>query len=273
MTEKNKKTSSGDRAIGMDASITRRDFLGSALLASGATALNGLNPAQILATAGAPSAVGARDDWTGYGGVGEYSHSNGNAFEVMEIGHKMRDGAYDRVPANTIETEETYDCVIVGGGISGLAAALFFQRKAGKDKTCLILENHAIFGGEAKQNQFEVDGKRLVAHQGSAIYLVPYPYSFIARFYDSIGLDTPKLTYQRWSGTGPEMALSRTPYDSAGLSRGQYGFWFGAVNCCDGFRALRPTNRNLIHRNTKVMKSRASWMPSHWSSTLWSDTD
>lgn len=67
-----------------------------------------------------------------------------------------------------------------------------------------------------------------MAHQGSAIYLVPYPYSFIARFYDSIGLHKPKLTYQKWSGTGPEMALSRTPYDAAGLSRGQYGFWFGA---------------------------------------------
>ncbi|HXC86851.1 MAG TPA: NAD(P)-binding protein [Candidatus Cybelea sp.] len=228
MTEKNKKASSGDRAIGMDASITRRDFLGSALLASGASALNGLNPAQILATAGAFSAADAQADWTGYGGVGEYSRSNGNAFAVMEVGHKMRDGAYEPLPPDTIETGETYDCVIVGGGISGLAAALFFQRKAGKDKTCLILENHPIFGGEAKQNEFEVDGKRLVAHQGSAIYLVPYPYSFIARFYDSIGLHTPKLTYQRWSGTGPEMTLGRTPYDSAGLSHGQYGFWFGA---------------------------------------------
>jgi len=227
MTEENKKAC-GDHAIGMDASITRRDFLGSALLASGATALNGLNPAQILATAGALSAADAQDDWTGYGGVGEYSRSNGNALAAMEVGHKLRDGGYEPLPPDTIETGETYDCVIVGGGISGLAAALFFQRKAGKDKTCLVLENHAIFGGEAKQNEFEVDGKRLVAHQGSAIYLVPYPYSFIARFYDSIGLHTPKLTYQKWSGTGPEMALSRTPYDSAGLSRGQYGFWFGA---------------------------------------------
>ena len=218
----------GDRSIGMHASITRRDFLGSTLLASGASLLNGWNPAQLLAMGSGSAAADAQDDWTGYGGVGEYSRSNGNTYAVMEAGHKMRDGAYDPLPPDTIDTGETYDCVIVGGGISGLAAALFFQRQGGPDKTCLILENHPIFGGEAKQNEFEVDGKRLVAHQGSAIYLVPYPHSFIARFYDSIGLRTPKLTYQKWSGSGTEMALSRTPYDSAGLGRGEYGFWFGA---------------------------------------------
>jgi spermidine dehydrogenase len=227
MTAINKKEP-GDRAIGMEASITRRDFLGSTMLASGATLLNGWNPAQLLAIESGSPAADAQNDWTGYGGVGEYSGSNGNTHSVMEAGHKMRDGAYDPLPADTIDTGELYDCVVVGGGISGLAAALFFQRQAGPDKTCLILENHPIFGGEAKQNEFEVDGKRIIGHQGSAIYLVPYPYSFMAHFYDSIGLRAPKLTYQKWAGSGPEMALSHTPYDSAGLSRGQYGFWFAA---------------------------------------------
>ncbi|MGB2621589.1 MAG: NAD(P)-binding protein [Candidatus Acidiferrum sp.] len=225
------RSEEGDRALGMDAEITRRDFLGSTLLASGASLLSGFTPAQILAmnaTSQAPGAPGAKDDWTGYGGVGEYRASNGNTFEVMQAGHKMRDGAYDPLPSDTIDTGETYDCVVVGGGISGLAAALFFLRQAGPESTCLVLENHPIFGGEAKQNDFEVDGKRLIAHQGSAIYLVPYPHSFIARFYDSIGLRAPRLTYQTWGGAGPEMALSHTPYDSAGLSREQYGFWFGA---------------------------------------------
>jgi spermidine dehydrogenase len=204
-----------DHALGMDAAITRRDFLGSALLASGAALLNGLTPAQLLA---------ANDEWTGYGGVGDYAASNGNTLEVLTAGHKMRDAAYGSA---AVDTGELYDCVIVGGGISGIAAALFFQRLAGQGKSCLILENHPIFGGEAKQNEFEVDGHRLIAHQGSAIYLVAYPHSFIARFYDSIGLHTPKLAYQKWSGQ-PDMAIGRTPYDSAGLSRGQYAFWFGA---------------------------------------------
>ena len=219
-----------EHSLGMDASITRRDFLGSTLLASGAVLLEGLSPAELLSAAATRNSGGTSesDDWTGYGGVGEYSGSNGNTYEVMQAGHKMRDGTYEALPADTFETGETYDCAVIGGGISGLAAALFFQRQAGPGKTCLVIENHPIFGGEAKQNEFDVDGKRVVGHQGSAIYLVPYPHSFIGRFYDSIGLHAPKLTYQKWAGAQPQMAVGRTPYESAGLSHGQYGFWFGA---------------------------------------------
>ena len=221
----------------MKSEITRRDFLGSMLLASGALLLEGVAPSELLAGA---------DEFSGYGGVGEYSRSNGNTLEVLLAGHKMRDRVYDPLPANTVDTGEIYDCVIVGGGISGLAAALFFLRHAGPGRSVLILENHPIFGGEAKQNEFEIEGKRLIAHQGSAIYLVPYPHSFIARFYDSIGLRTPKLQYQKWAGPGPGMALGRTPYDSAGLSRGQYGFWFGAkFGHADGLWLLDPIGKQM----------------------------
>jgi spermidine dehydrogenase len=209
----------GDRALGMDASITRREFLGAALLASGAVLLGGMTPAELLA---------AQDDFTGYGGVGEYNGSNGNTWDVLQAGHAIRDGRYDPLPKDVVDTGETYDCVIVGGGISGLAAALFFQRETQSKLKCLVLENHAIFGGEARQNEFLVEGKRLIAHQGSAIYQVQYPHSFLAQFYDSIGLKTPQLTYQKWGGTDAELALSKTPYEAAGLQRGQYGFWFGA---------------------------------------------
>ena len=215
----------GDAALGMDVPITRRDFLGSTLLASGAALLESVAPAQLLAA--------QEDEFTGYGGVGEYSSSNGNTMEVLRAGHTIRDGVYDPLPKEVIDTGEKYDCVIVGGGISGLAAALFFQRQTNQHRsksgtTCLVLENHPIFGGEAKQNEFLVDGKRLIAHQGSAIYQLQNPHSFLARFYDSIGLKTPRLTYQKWGGPHPEMPLSQNPYEAVGLEHGQYGFWFGA---------------------------------------------
>jgi spermidine dehydrogenase len=204
----------------MDRNITRRDFLNGALLASGSVLLTSSSPAQLLASvAQAP----AQDDWTGYGGVGDYANSNGNTTAVFEAGHQIRDGLFESLPATAIDTGETYDCVVVGGGISGLAAALMFQRKAGEGKTCLVLDNHPIFGGEAKRNEFLVDGHRLIGHQGSALFWPPYPHSFIARFYESIGLKTPRLEYQKWAGPAPEVVLTRTPY----LGSAPYGLYFG----------------------------------------------
>ena len=212
---------SGDTSLGMDEPITRRDFLGSTLMVSGATLLSGIKPADLLAST-------TKDEFTGYGGVGEYSNSNGNTLPVMQAGHTIRDGIYNTLPNNITDTGETFDCVVIGGGISGLAAALFFQRNTRAGMKCLVLENHPIFGGEAKQNEFMVDGKRLISHQGSAIYQLMYPNSFFTRFYDSIGLKTPKLQYQTWGGPGKAMPLANNPYDTVGMANGQYGFWFGA---------------------------------------------
>src|SRR5437867_543211 len=221
----------------MDALITRRDFLGSTLLASGAALLGGASPAELLAD---------RDEFTGYGGVGEYSTSNGNTLQVLRDGHSIRDGLYDPLPKEIVDAGESYDCVIIGGGISGLAAALFFQRQASREMKCLILDNHPIFGGEAKQNEFLVEGNRLIAHQGSAIYQLQYPHSFLARFYDSIGLKVPKLTYQEWAGAQPELVLSKTPYEAVGLEHGQYGFWFGArFGQKPGMWLIDPLGKNL----------------------------
>jgi spermidine dehydrogenase len=216
---------------GMDQEITRRDFLNGALAGSGAVLLASASPLQLLAraTVTSPAASNAADDWTGYGGVGDYANSNGNTAAVLEAGHQVRDGQFESLPASVIDTSETYDCVIVGGGISGLAGALIFQRlassgKAGQGKTCLVIDNHPIFGGEAKRNEFLVDGHRLVGHQGSALFWPPYPHSFIARFYDSIGLTAPRLEYQKWAGPAPEIPLGRTPY----LGSAPYGLYFGA---------------------------------------------
>jgi len=227
---------SGDAPLGMDSSITRRDFLGATLLASGAQLLHPFSPAQLLAQQPNAFLPGTTEDWNGYGGVGEYANSNGNTWEVLSAGHKLRDSNAAAFLKNAMDTGEFYDCVVVGGGISGLAAAALFLRQARPGSKCLVLENHPIFGGEAKQNEFTIDGHPVIAHQGSAIYFVPYPRSFLADFYDAIGLHEPRLTYQTWTGAAPFMSVGRTPYDSAGMSTGQYGFWFAST-----FAAANPS--------------------------------
>jgi spermidine dehydrogenase len=193
--------------------ITRRDFLNGTLLASGAALVSAVCPFQLMAA----------EDWNGPAGLGDYAEANGNTHQVMADGHTIRDHVFERTPGAIQETGELYDCVVVGGGISGLSAALFYQRETGRGKSCLVLENHAIFGGEAKRNEFNVDGQRLIASQGSAMWFQPLPGSFLQHFYDSVGIDPGQFHYQE-NKSG--IATGVTPYTDDGSN---FGFFFGAA--------------------------------------------
>ena len=100
-----------DRALGMDAEMARADFLDGRLF---------------------PAPMMAQEDWDGYGGVGDYATSNGNTHAVMTAGHGIRDALYTGQLKTAPATGETFDCVVVGGGISGLAAAHLFSEKTAR---------------------------------------------------------------------------------------------------------------------------------------------
>jgi spermidine dehydrogenase len=213
--------------------ISRRDFLNGTLLASAGMVLG--RHIQM------PATVSPADAWDGYGGVGEYAHAHGNSYDIMTAGHRLRDGGFERAIASAIDTGEMYDLVAVGGGISGLAAAVFYQQKNTGGR-CLVLDNHAIFGGEAKRNEFLVDGQRVIAHQGSAIFLVPQKGGYTDAFYNLIGMDRSSFDYQTWRGPAPEIPLPHSPYDEPQ----NYGFYFGSrFGARPGVWVLDPWRRNL----------------------------
>lgn len=165
-----------ERALGMAENISRRDFVGATLAGTGMALLGGCSRVGEPPMGTAPEATTygvLGSDWTGPGGVGDYGASNGDTAEVVNAAHAVRDGYANRILANVIDTGETYDLVVVGGGFAGLSSAYTLQREHGDGRTCLVLDNHAVFGGEAKQNEFEVDGYRLVAPQGSNGFVWP----------------------------------------------------------------------------------------------------
>ncbi|HET7214925.1 MAG TPA: NAD(P)-binding protein [Terriglobia bacterium] len=214
------KDGQSSKSLGLTPGICRRDFLNGTLLAAGGALLCPFSPAEILAQ---------RPAWGGYTGEGDYRDSNGNPEDVMLAGHSVRDGSFDKLPADTIDTGERFDCVVVGGGISGLAAALYFQDQAiGSGRTCLVIENHPIFGGEAKRNEFIVDGQRLMAPQGSNLWVAPLGDGMIAQFYDRIGFDWKSVRYQTWAGPDPEVPLSKCSYTKWLTTPATFGFYFGA---------------------------------------------
>lgn len=176
--------------LGMTCPISRRDFVNGVLVGAGAALLS--NPAPAASAGSAADYTPSGSPWTGYGGVGDYRWSNGNTESVRDAAHGIRDHLY---PEPDLPIRESYDLVVVGGGFSGTTAAYEFSKHRKPGQTCLVLENHPIFGGEAKQNEFEVDGHHLTAPQGSNGALVVKPedhitgrYEVYADYYRELGM-------------------------------------------------------------------------------------
>ncbi len=189
-----------DKSLGMDRAITRRDFIngvsaaaaGAALLpqwASGQEFAPEQNPGYYP-----PALTGLRGDHLG----------------SFEAAHSLRDSRTVDL-SSVSHTNETYDLVIVGGGISGLSAAYFFLKNVGRGAKVLILDNHDDFGGHAKRNEFRHNGKLLAINGGTLDIEAPQRYFDEAKaLLHDIGIDLDRFQTAN--------ATNRQLYRSQGLS-------------------------------------------------------
>jgi spermidine dehydrogenase len=177
---------SSDRDLGMDRKISRRDFINGAAIAIGATLL----PHGVLLGKSArlePQNQSGYDPPITTGLRGSHPGS-------FETAHSLRDGTFWQNASTPIDTRESYDLVVVGGGISGLAAAYFFREKAGTSVRILILENHDDFGGHAKRNEFHLGGRLQLLNGGTFLIDSPKPYSQVADgLLKKLGIDPPQF--------------------------------------------------------------------------------
>jgi len=133
-----------DKQLGMDRSIARRDFLNGAAVAVGSSLAGGFLPGLEWIAEGAEQFA---QDKPGYYPP-TLTGMRGSHDGSFEAAHSERDGSFWKQAGSPIETGETYDLVVAGGGISGLAAA-YFCRKQNPSARVLILDNHDDFGGHA----------------------------------------------------------------------------------------------------------------------------
>jgi spermidine dehydrogenase len=190
---------SRDRALGMHRNITRRDFLNGMAVGVGGVLANPwltspwfANP-RIGGTLSAQTVTASAQDRLGYypPTLNGMRGSHPGAFEVA---HALRDGTFWEKAGKPIQTGEEYDLVVVGGGISGLAAAYFYRKQAGPSARILILDNHDDFGGHAKRNEFHLGGRMLLTNGGTVSIESPFPYSKEARgLLAELGIDPPAL--------------------------------------------------------------------------------
>ncbi|MBP8924346.1 MAG: NAD(P)-binding protein [Pseudomonadales bacterium] len=99
-----------------------------------------------------------------------------------------------QLPYPATASDSRYDLVVVGGGISGLAAARFFREQHGGEVRILVLDNHDDFGGHAKRNEFTIDGHGLIGYGGSQSIDTPSSYSpQSAGLLRDLGIDTSRF--------------------------------------------------------------------------------
>ena len=167
-----KPKGSNDAMLGEEVSIPRRDFLQGALLAA-ATTLTGSLSAKPDASA---LEISGAQDHPGYYPP-RLTGLRGSHPGSFETAHAIRDG---QPPPRATNTGQSYDLIVVGAGISGLSAAHFYQSRLSGSTRILILDNHDDFGGHAKRNEFEIQGRLQLMNGGTLAIDSPSPYSAVA---------------------------------------------------------------------------------------------
>lgn len=177
-----------DKDLGMNRAISRRDFLNGVALTVGSVLL----PPAALAF---DRALYVPEKSPGYYPPA-LTGMRGNHDGTFTYAHRLRDGeAWDSdSTAKSESTGETYDLVVVGAGISGLAAAYFYRKLAGESARILVLDNHDDFGGHAKRNEFRVGDRTLLAHGGTMSIERPAEYSKVAMgLLTELGIDLQRF--------------------------------------------------------------------------------
>ena len=181
--------------------ITRRDFINGSAVALGATTLP--SPlAWALAAEGEaypPALTGLRGNHPGSNTMAHARAWNAD-FDLDQI----------------VDTQESYDLVVVGAGLSGLAAAFFYRQKFGPDKKILILDNHDDFGGHAKRNEHTIDGRQLITYGGSQTLVEPKEApEAVKALFEGVGIDLTRFDTAFNQGFYSDHGLGATTYFNA----------------------------------------------------------
>ncbi len=194
-----------DHELGMHRPITRRDFVNGAGVALTGAMFAGVSAASHGAVASAPPLDPYPPRRSGMRG------SHPGSFEVA---HQLRDTHTWDLNAAT-DTGEAYDLVVVGAGLSGLSAAHFFLKRMGGHARVLVLDNHDDFGGHARRNEFEYNGRLLALNGGTLNIESPLRYNAAAlEILRDVGIDLPRYLAANRD--------NRKLYPSLGLQEGYF---------------------------------------------------
>jgi len=185
--------------------ISRRDFLNGCAVAAG-TSLTAASPGWFEAAGPPGNDPKSEPAYYPPGKTGMRGSHDGS----WEVAHAMRDR---KVWADAAPDPESYDLIVVGGGISGLSSAHFFRKFSGLQSRILVLDNHDDFGGHAKRNEFKAGDRLLLGYGGTQSLEAPHHYSKVAfGLLEELGIEVDRFHQYFDENLYKSMGLKRATF-------------------------------------------------------------
>jgi spermidine dehydrogenase len=253
-----------DRELGMNSEISRRDFLDGV----GVTVGGAMVGSSVIAALGSPGLAAAQQ--TSGAGQGNYPPAltglRGQTQSDFEVSHAMRDGkTFDAGE----DTGEIYDLVVVGAGMSGLAAAYYFRKKLPETKV-LILDNSDDFGGHARRNEFAVNGRQVILNGGTLEIWHPKTFTVEgSALLRDIGIDDKRFykateadrNQYREMDLGPSTFFDKETFGADALVKGGLGQGAAAQGKIEDYLAKAPLSQGAKDGLTRMYTSKKDYMP------------
>ena len=267
MSDQERRTFASDRELGMHRPITRRDFLNGVMICVGGTLAGASLPGLAF---GDQTALLAAQDAPGYYPPA-LTGMRGSHPGSFEVAHALRDGNFWDTAGKPIETGEKYDLVVVGGGLSGLAAAYFYRKHAGASARILILDNHDDFGGHAKRNEFRPGGRLVLTNGGTWSIDSPCQFSKEASgLLAELGIDPPALEkkcadHELYKGLDSACFFDKETFGVerlvTGAPGGFEGMDAGNVKSWQDFLAKTPLSPEVQRDIARIQQDKVDYMP------------
>ncbi len=232
---------SDDERLGMFRAITRRDFLQGTALA--------------LAAPGLVRAQGQAHPPSGFEGQDDPS---------TECGHRVRDGIYQTLPSEIVDTGEDYDLIVVAASLAGLASAYVYQKERGGEAKVLLLENNDNFGGHARRNTFRWKNTTLIVNGGTYDLEAPERApAEAAEIFDDVGITAERLVAFRDPDYRKRFGLSSTAFFDSRIYPGirpQFVHGFHDIPW-EEFFAKSPLSEEVKRELVTLYTTRKNYLP------------
>lgn len=190
----------------------------------------------------------------------------GHTSKAQALGHKLRNPSarHSLLTQKAFDQGDTYDLIVIGAGISGLATAHHYNRLCRSQAKILVIDNHSEIGGHARRNTFQYKAQNFIAQGGSyTLEDIEETSEEVLLFFNQIGLDLDRLANFKDNAIYERFRLSSAVLcDPRHFGHQQPSWHLGFhSNSYEKIFASMPISKKIQMDLTKLYDSREDFCP------------